>query len=269
VKNANIGLIVALVIGLVACAFLANSVYDSKITMEPYEGTAPTAFYAGMDKFLSNISWMTLVQWEARNTGRPDEAQLQALYRKLDALTNLDPLFKDAYLDGALVLAPAHPDLAHQLLDKGMKLGLSGEWKLPFYAAMIERMSSHGDSQRAEAYLDQARKLPNAPAYVDSLRIHCQVERMTDPQDAMDTWYNYLIGLSPDRSWQRRLAIGEINDDAQQLIAQCNTALEHTSDSDTSARDAILARRAHAEQRIKDVQEIPTTNPAVTIHNAV
>jgi hypothetical protein len=268
VQSANLGLIVAVVVGLAACSFVANAVYDKKVAMEPYEGTAPTAFYAGMDKFLSNISWMTLVQWEAQNSGKPSEVQLQALYRKLDSLTNLDPLFKDAYLDGALILAPAHHELAQQLLDKGMKLGLAGEWKLPFYAAMIEKMNGHGDAQRAEVYLDEAVKLPNAPPYVESLRMHWKVEQMNDPQDAMDSWYQYLVGLGADRSAQRKVAIGEINDDAQQLITQCNTDLEHTTD--TKARDETLARRAHAEQRIKDIQtESPTTNPAIPIHSAV
>jgi hypothetical protein len=266
VKNANIGLIAAVIIGLAACSFVANAVYDKKLAMEPYEGTAPTAFYAGMDKFLSNISWMTLVQWEAQNSGRPTEVQLQALYRKLDSLTNLDPLFKDAYLDGALILAPAHHDLAQRLLDKGMKLGLGGEWKLPFYAAMIEKMGGHGDAQKAEAYLDEAVKLPNAPPYVESLRMHVKVDQMTDPQQARDTWYAYLMGLGPEKSSQRQVAVGEINDDAQRVITDCNTALDRTSDA--TARDTILAKRAHAEQVIKDANAGASTPPA-PLHDAV
>jgi hypothetical protein len=271
-KNANMGLIAAIVIGLIACSFAANGVYNKKIAMEPYEGNAPTKFYAGMDKFISNVSWMTLVQWEGQGTGTPDEATLQSLYRKLDSLTNLDPLFKDAYLDGALVLAPAHPELAQELLDKGIKLGLGGEWKLSLYAALIEKRRPHGDAHKAQAYLDVARKLPDAPPYVGTLYVHWQVDEMNDAQDAMDAWYNYLMSLPTGNDFQHRMAIGEIGDDAQRVISDCDSDLEHDA-ADATARDAVLARKAHAEQRLKDIAgdltPIPTTNAAGPLHSPV
>src|SRR3954468_2971031 len=110
-KASNSFRVVILIIGLIACSIVANSLYDQKTTLAPYEKNAKVLFYAGFDKFLSNVSWMTLVQWQGDD--RPmDGPRAIALAAKLDSLTSLDPLFADAYLDGALSLAPVKPDLA-------------------------------------------------------------------------------------------------------------------------------------------------------------
>ena len=69
-------LIVVVIVGLGACSFVANMLYDQKMELAPYEANAPTLFYAGLDKFLSNVSWMTLVQWEADQ--KMDEQLLRA-----------------------------------------------------------------------------------------------------------------------------------------------------------------------------------------------
>ena len=118
-KTSSIVWVVALA-GFAAASWSANHLYNWKSELSPQEIRVPTQFYAGMDKFLSNISWMTLIQWQAdemqtKTTNAPDK-----LFQKLNALTNLDPLFADAYLAGALALASTNPDKAIQLLDKAM-----------------------------------------------------------------------------------------------------------------------------------------------------
>src|SRR5688572_21151388 len=129
----NKALLVIILIGFVGCSFLANKLYAWKANVTPHEARVPTQFYAGMDKFISNVSWMTLVQWEAdENNHKLTSEQADKLYGKLNTLTNLDPLFADAYLDGALTLAPYKSAQALQLLDKAQRMNVG--WKAPFYA---------------------------------------------------------------------------------------------------------------------------------------
>src|SRR5690349_5602166 len=114
-KNA---LLILLVVGLGVSVFASNSLYAWKGDLVPYTTRVPVQFYAGMDKFLSNVSWMTLVQWEAEaSEGGMSAEKSERLYQRLNTLTNLDPLFVDAYIDGALTLAPQRPDYAVALLE--------------------------------------------------------------------------------------------------------------------------------------------------------
>jgi hypothetical protein len=258
VKSGSLGLAAVVVGGLAVSSYCANTVYDQKIAIVPSEQTMPTMFYAGMDKFLSNVSWMTLVQWEAEQTGRPDDARMQALSQKLNALTNLDPRFVDAYIDGALALSSRRADLASQLLDKAEAAGAGDDWRVPFYAGILA-LHQEGDLHKAITELNRARTLPNAPPYVQSLWMHVRTREMAgDPIAIMNAWSGFISGLGPDQATQRRMAIGEITDTGQQAVDDCNTQLKIETDS--KVREQLLNKRAEVEKRMKDFSAAPTTN---------
>src|SRR5262249_41886247 len=160
---------------------LSNYLFQQRSKIAVYEERGPTLFYAGFDKFLSNVSWMALIQWRADGSRMsPDRAE--TLYRKLDSLTNLDPLFADAYLDGALSLAPVRPDRARKLLDKALELGLGERWNVAFYAGTIA-LQYENDPGKAEEYFARADVLPDRPIYVHSALLHARTRQIenTDP----------------------------------------------------------------------------------------
>lgn len=233
------------IVGLAACCWVANALYDRKASMTPYEAKTPTLFYAGFDKFLSNVSWMTLVQWQA--DGAPMSApRADALYRKLNSLTNLDPLFANAYLDGALSLAPVKPDLSLKLLQKALRLGLDENWTVQFYAGLIQ-MNYLNNPLQAVPYLDAAAKLPDAPEYVQTMAIHARCRTIeSDPLAALRTWHGFIKGLAPDQWVQRQVARGQIAEYAALAIADAEQKLKDVSEP--AAREQLLAGREEARQ---------------------
>lgn len=259
-KSGSLGLLALVIAGLAVCSYCANTIYDNKVTIVPSEQTMPTMFYAGMDKFLSNVSWMTLIQWEAEHTGRSDDAQMQAISQKFNALTNLDPRFVDAYIDGALSLRAQRADLAKQLLDKAEAAGAGDDWRVPFYSGMLT-LQQDGDLHKAIGELNRARGLPNAPPYVASEWMRARARELAgDPIAVMDAWSGFISTLRPDQTIQRRMAIGEITDTGQQALDDCDLQLKNETDS--KAREQLLDKRTELQKRMKDLSAAPTTNPS-------
>lgn len=257
-KRGSLVLVVIVIVGLAICSFVANAVYDKKMELVPYEANSPTLFYAGLDKFLSNVSWMTLVQWEA--AGKLDAPRTEALYYKLNSLTNLDPLFADAYLDGALAMAATRPDLSQALLDKATRLGLDKNWKVQFYAGLVQ-MQFRNNPQKAESYLARAKDLPGAPPFVESMWMHARSRQVeSEPSAAMDVWYAYYNQLRPDQWAQRRVAAGEITSIGETFIADCDSKLQSTTEA--AAREDILAKKEKAQKMMKEMADHPATNPS-------
>jgi hypothetical protein len=248
-------------IGMVLCAITANIVYDHKMELVPYEAKSPVQFYAGMDKFLSNVGWMTLIQWEAKTD--IDAPQAEILYNKLNSLTNLDPLFADAYLDGALSIMPRRPDLAAALLDKGVSLGLEKNWKLEFYSGIAELQYTH-DPKKAEVHWAIARTLPNAPFYVETSWIRSRSDQLgNDRLGAMDLWYSFYNGLNSsdtNQRLERDIAAAYISDIGDQFVTDCDSKL--SSVNDPTARAQLIGDRAKAQKMVDSVKTAPTSKPS-------
>ncbi len=254
-------LLVVVLVGLVLCSLVANKVYSDKAMMVPYETKAPVQFYAGMDKFLSNIGWMTLIQWEARTD--IDTQQAEALYNKLNSLTNLDPLFADAYLDGALSIMPRRPDLAVALLDKGVTLGLQDNWKLQFYAGVAQLQYTH-DPKKAEEHWAIAKDLPNAPFFVQTSWVRSRSDQLgNDRLAVMDLWYSFYNGLNDadnNQRLERGIAASYISDIGDQFVTDCDSKLN--SVSEPAARTHLLEDRAKAQAMVEKVKVNPATRPS-------
>jgi hypothetical protein len=261
VKKGNILLLALILVGACALIWTSNALYSAKLDMAPYEAQAPVEFYAGFDKLMSNVSWMTLVQWEAE--GNLDKPRCEALYGKLNSLTNLDPLFADAYLDGSLSLAPLRPDLSMQLLQKGIKLGLAGNWKVQFYEGLVDLQDLNRPSDAADAF-KLATQCDDCPEYVSSMWMHARTmdQEHSDPIGAMNTWVDYMNGLSPQEQMLKQHAAGEVLELGQQIESDCDHQLQSTTDP--AARKDLLARKALAEQIMASITPQPTTAPSET-----
>jgi hypothetical protein len=272
-KSNALGFLIV-IIGLAAAAWTANALYNWKVRQAPHQAKAPVQFYAGMDKFLSNVSWMTLIQWQAESSQRqmtPDLAR--SLYNKLNSLTNLDPLFTDAYLNGALALAPFDPNLSVQLLDKAIDMGAGGNWKIPFYAGHV-RATVSGDSRQAQRYFEMAAQDSEAPDYVHTalLRARC-IAAGDKPVDSIRIWYEHFKSLPADNLIQRRIAASQIREYAASAASDIDGQMQSATDPTT--RESMIQEQKWLRQVLAEVdavfpaapevqtEEAPTTQPNI------
>lgn len=242
-QKLSMPLLTVIVIGATANIFLADWLRGQKTAIASYESNRPTMFYAGMDKFLSGVNWMTLVQWQANHSDM-DDATAELLYRKFNALTNLDPLFVDAYLDGALALAPQKPELAGALLKKALSMGMEKNWKVPFYAGLIHLFYLK-DPKSAEGFFALAVAAKDCPSYVARAMIRSRcLQRSGDHMFAVETWSKYYKELSDKDRAAQSSVINEILANGQEVIAESEKKL--LDESDEARREAIIAQRDRA-----------------------
>jgi len=266
-QKTNSVVLILVLLGFALTSFVANRIYDWKNEISPYQAHVPTQFYAGMDKFLSNVSWMTLIQWQADDMQMKSAGASDKLYQKLNALTNLDPLFADAYLDGALTLAASNPDQAVKLLQKGIDMGLADRnWKIPFYAGQIRLMNSN-DPDKALPFFEMARKTPDVPDYVESTVLHAQcLQAKDEPVQSMKIWYEYYQHLQgSDATVRRANAAQQISEYATAAKADLDKQISSTTDSAEKAK--LTATRQEVEQIEKSTASsaptTPSTQPAI------
>ena len=115
----------------------------------------------GYDNVLADVLWLHSIQYVMQEFwGTKKYAWLRHIF---DLITELDPRFEAAYVQGAMFLGmmQGKPAEAIDLLEKGKKNNPS-HWVYPaeqsFYAALHLR-----DRKRAVAYINEALALPDAP----------------------------------------------------------------------------------------------------------
>ena len=89
--------------------------------------------------------------------------------QSLSVIVDLDPYFIDPYVlaEGYLAWDAGKPEVANQLLKKGMKYR-SDDWWLPFYVG-FNTFYFLKDYESAAKYIMQAASLPGSPSYLKSL----------------------------------------------------------------------------------------------------
>ncbi len=266
-QKTNSAVLIFVLVGFAGISWVANQIFDWKKSLSQAKVAVPTQFYAGMDKFLSNVSWMTLIQWQADDLQMKATGSGDKLYQKLNALTNLDPMFADAYLDGALSLAASNPDQAVSLLQKAIDSGAAANnWKIPFYAGQIRLMNSK-DAEAALPYFERAMKTPDVPDYVESTFIHARcVSVNEEPVASMKIWYEYFSRLQgSDADRRRASAATRISEYAESATAALDMQIQATTDADKRAK--LSADRLEVETIAKDVASAipaaPTSLPAI------
>ena len=109
------------------------------------------------------------------------------LWRIFDVITDLDPLYQDAYLTGSLIMAVdmADTELAIQLLEKGATEN-PDDWIYPLEAGYYAWINDE-DYVRAAAYFDIALDRPGAPATVRRARAGMD-EYAGNSEQALTLW---------------------------------------------------------------------------------
>jgi hypothetical protein len=132
------------------------------------------------DSIAADIYWIRTIQHYGRDRKefRPDRFGL--LYPLLDLTTTLDPHFNIAYRFGAIFLSvqapdgPGRPDLAEQLLLKGLERNPT-RWQYAHDIAFIHYWYTH-DYARAAEWFMRASAMPNAPAWIGPLAAITQAQ---------------------------------------------------------------------------------------------
>jgi hypothetical protein len=186
--------VIVFLVALVAGAFLARQVARER-RVQTVRVRHPLA---GFNKFFSELSWIRLTQ--IRGRGQPmDQQQSVALLRKFEQITDLDPLFAQAYEQGAMDIAHTAPNDALTLLDKALAVDKLKGWRLPFTAGFIASWRLH-DYPRAIGYLEQAARQADCPSHVRRMLINCKAQTAANnPAQVFDLWVDYYWGGAPDR----------------------------------------------------------------------
>jgi len=169
-------------VGLVATSVAIEIVRDRAF---PRVGTAGQLRYVrsgtvlrkavlSYDALLADVYWIRAIQHfgGTRRSTDPDK-KYNLLYPLLDITTTLDPYFNIAYRFGAIFLSEpfpggaGRPDLALQLLQKGMK-ARPDRWQYLQDAGFVHYWS-RGDYQTAAAWFQKASEVPGAPWWLRSL----------------------------------------------------------------------------------------------------
>jgi len=123
-------------------------------------------------------------------------------YQNLDhifsIISELDPLYEDPYLTGALIAVyeARDPDLAFKILDRGMRQN-PGKWLFPFeaghYALLFKK-----DYALAQKYFERAMNLPGAPPMARRLYANAAFHSQ-DLDTAWRTWLDVYQTASDER----------------------------------------------------------------------
>lgn len=135
-------------------------------------GEALKRIVLSFDALAADVYWIRAIQHYGGD--RLDQAKLrkyELLYPLLDLTTDLDPYFNIAYRFGAIFLSegypggPGRPDLAIQLLKKGIERQ-PGKWQYYHDIAFVHYWQLR-DMQAAAAWFRKAAAQPDAPNWLE------------------------------------------------------------------------------------------------------
>jgi len=166
--------------------FIVPSQVHLVVPDRPLERTDPTLFRSlTFGHIPSAVDGLFISSLEGAGEGRVPKSTHPRFYYALDLATDLDPLFYEAYIAGANLLAVIRRDGAgaRDLLLKGdlfVKTKLSGygydfqekywsrSWHIPLLLAYVYLFELEDMHRAATAFLEAAR-LPNSPVYLRRL----------------------------------------------------------------------------------------------------
>lgn len=147
------------------------------------QGEVLKAASLGYHDLASDFLWLQAVQ--AMGERKVSEEAGHWIYRALDIVTTLDPMFVQAYEAGGIALCTlvVLPEQSNALLEKGMRKNPQ-VWKLPFLLG-FNYYFELGDDAKAAKYIAQAARLPGAPEYFAGLAARLYASSR-EPQTAID-----------------------------------------------------------------------------------
>ena len=163
--------------------------------------------FAGFHGLAADVYWIRALQhFGGQRLAEPGTQDYSLLFPLLDITTTLDPHFNIAYRFGAIFLSepypggPGRPDLALQLLEKGIAIQPT-RWQFYHDAAFVHYWHTR-DYQAAADYFQRASEQPDAPAWLAPM-VPTMLTRADDRQSARTVWHQIL---QSEQDWLRRTA---------------------------------------------------------------
>ena len=180
----------------------------------------------GFNALAADLYWIRAIQYyggaKRRLAAQPpgaepppaltDTSQFEHLYELLDITTSLDPLFDIAYRFGAVFLAEAYPlgsgrpDLAIELLEKGLRQR-PDKWQYMEDIGFVHYWYDRNYRAAAEAF-ERASQMPGAPLWLKPLAA-TTLARGGDRRTSRAMWL--LILQSAEVDWLRQQAEWRLN----------------------------------------------------------
>lgn len=161
----------------ISLIFVPKSNFQSKSLVAPPAEIEHLTF--GLQESVADGLWLRAIQdfdgCEVSDLGQACPPSKSWLYEMLNAITNLSPQFRTAYLSGALALGILVGDNvnAGKLYDKAV-LAFPNDWQILYYAGYHFLYEIH-DPIKAAGYLERAAE-NGAPSWVYSLAGRLYVE---------------------------------------------------------------------------------------------
>jgi len=137
-------------------------------------GSVARKLSLGFTNLAADVYWMRAVIYYGAKRGSGEQRpNFDQLYPLLDLVTSLDPHFRIAYRFGAIFLTeaypsgPGRPDLAMQLLQRGIDRDF-GHWSYYHDAGFIYYWWLH-DNNKAAEWFAKAGERPGAPEWLKPL----------------------------------------------------------------------------------------------------
>jgi tetratricopeptide (TPR) repeat protein len=161
------------------------------------------------ESLIADVYWVRALQHYGRSRlGYGGAQPYELLFPLLDMTTTLDPLFNVAYRFGAIFLTepppggPGRPDLAIELLEKGLQ-AQPGRWELAQDIGFVHYRS--GDYLAAADWFRRASEIPGSANWLPLLEAVTRTaggSRDTSRQ----LWQHIIAQSKPEEDWMRRQA---------------------------------------------------------------
>ena len=211
-------------------------------------GAVLQRMYLSFDALMADVYWIRAIQhYGSKKLAEEESKQYDLLYPLLDIATSLDPRFNMAYRFGSIFLAesypdgPGRPDLAIELLQKGIRQ-MPERWRYLQDIGFIHYWWLH-DYEGAADWFRRASEVPGASWWLKSLAANTMTEG-GNRTDSRMLWSE--IYESAEHEWiradaRRRLTQLRALDEIDQLTALVEAFEQRTSRQPTSWQELIRA----------------------------
>jgi hypothetical protein len=161
----------------------------------------------GHEVLMADLAWLRAVQYYGEH--KQTDQNYEMAGHIFDVVTTLDPLFRNAYLFGGLVLAQDAGDVGKgaELLRRGV-VNIPDDWLLPFELGFVYYICS-ADMPQAHRWFMEASARPGHPEYVERFAAFTAA-RSGDLHTALQLW-GYLYE-STENAYVRQMAEERIRD---------------------------------------------------------
>jgi hypothetical protein len=168
----------------------------------------------GHEMTVADMAWLRAIQYYGMHRQTDQEYDMAA--HIFEVVTTLDPMFRNAYVFGGLVLAQdaGEVDGGIDLLRKGI-INLPDEWLLPFEIGFIYYICD-ADMARAQRWFLEAASKPQHPESVERFAAFC-ADKSGDLKTALRLWVE--LYESTNNEYVRQMAEARVKDLLERVAA--------------------------------------------------